>query len=316
MIQYEYINPEIKTNFLSTCSNDNQKTYYGRLLSKANKLEEEYNKDLCNFNQNELDNFLKSLNATSEALVGANISIIKKYIEFAIKSGYVDTGINYAALIPYSDSKNYTQMFINREKYLDETQLNDIVDSCFNPQDACLFQLLYEGIMGDELSEIRNLKISDVDFENKTLSLTNVKSSGVIEERKLTVSYRLLELIKEAYAQVEYFKNNGEEHQGKGKHISLAHPTPYIIKSKVGNEGQPIIKETLIRRFILIKEALGYCHIIPKSVFKSGILKKLRNIKEKNGEVTIIDYKRINYEHGYKNEQQWLALKVELEKYI
>lgn len=309
---YEYYNEDDKKEFLKKYD-ETTRIYYARTLKKAKTLEEEFNKDIAYFSKEELYRFLWELNASTKRILMVYITIINQYIEYILNEN--KSCKNNLRLFSTKELDNILH-HTSIEKYITEEQLNDIVDNCINPQDACVFQLLYEGIMGNEVSEIRNLKIDDVDFKNKELKLTQTDNFGENTNRKLKISSKLLNLIKEAYEQTEFIKSNGEETEERGKIIILSSPSNYIIRSKKGNENQCIIKTTIIKRFVIIKQLLGYPHLTMNSIYKSGMIKKIKGIKEVTGELTNDDWKQLTKNYGYDNECQWFPLKIELEKYI
>lgn len=73
-----------------------------------------------------------------------------------------------------------------------------------NPRDKFLIRALFEGISGPHLDELSNIKVSDVDAEACTITLT---------KRKINVSKHLCELALESASANTYRKEDGTEYQ-------------------------------------------------------------------------------------------------------
>lgn len=98
-------NRELKEMFLKQYP-ENTAAFYECVLSKAYTTEQHLQKDISNFNRMELESFLIVLGATSLAAITTSLSIITKYIDFAIEKGYVNTRINHALVFIVKMLKN------------------------------------------------------------------------------------------------------------------------------------------------------------------------------------------------------------------
>lgn len=294
---------ELKQRFIDSL--EDLPRYYITTLEKAGFFEELYNKDLCNFSTEELESFIDSLDSPSINLIRVYLTPIKGYIDFAIEQGYVESKINYVDKILTCNLERFINTIKRDSKYLTKKELDEIVDNCVNAQDAVLYQLLFEGINGKVSEDIRNLKITDVDFENKTID---------IQGSKKEVSFKLLELIKEAHEQVKYIKKNGEfSNTSLSTETTLDVNTVYVLKTKEASK--PISPITLIKRFTNMKKIFGYDNITPTSVYDSGLIYKMKQLKENKKELNLEDWKQVVKEFKYEDHQTYNK-KKELERYV
>src|SRR5690606_42012578 len=94
--------------------------------------------------------------------------IISGYLNWCVKNRIISKNV-------MEDMKpaDFEKFIYDDSEYLSEKSLRRIEDLCNNYQDAVILRLLFIGVGGKQLSEIRNLKVSDVDFTNKKLRLIN-----------------------------------------------------------------------------------------------------------------------------------------------
>jgi hypothetical protein len=157
---------------------------------------------------------------------------------------------------------------------------------------------------GKELSEIRNLKITDVDFENKRLRLKEALKEDEkgfpikYTERFIYVDERTLYLIEGAINEKTYLKRNGDLAQTESENIrpytDLLN-NGYVIKpSLTKNEYilRPVDKFVIYRRLSMLKDVLGLKKFNAKFIQQSGMLYLAKNIIE-NNEITLDDLKII-----------------------
>ena len=158
-------------------------------------MEEKKGKDLYEFNRDELLKLIGELNPSSYQAAATRLSFIRKYIKFAMINGHLTTGINFANLITPDNLKDVVNAYIIKLKYLTKEELKEIADGFDNAIDAVFVMLLYEGVKGESLSEIVNLRKKDIDFENRIIKLTD--KNNTIRYKK--ISQETINMINEAF---------------------------------------------------------------------------------------------------------------------
>src|SRR5690606_32760586 len=147
----------------------------------------------------EIESVLYGFEANNRNTVESYGRIISSYLNWSVKNKIREDN-------PLTSFKpgDFEKYLTNDEIYMSDKQLRRYEDQCENPQDAVILRLLFEGLSGKELSEICNLKKTDVDRENNRLFLMDAGSNS---GRILPVEQRTIDLIDAAIAQRMYRKN-------------------------------------------------------------------------------------------------------------
>jgi integrase len=309
MTKYNFYNENLKKRFLEEKPTQTQ-NFYGYVLSKACNMEELLQKDIHDFTLNELITLRQSYNNRSFTVVLSIKSVLTQYIDFCIEQGYVKSKINYLKGVGgKEDIIKYVDNIAKNKKFISEEELYEIENLCYNAQDAVIFNLLFNGVKGENSEELINLKILDCDFTNNTLILT--KMNG--DSRTIKVSDRTMELIKDAINQDKYFKNNGEECAAKAQTWNIIE-TEYVVRTagKTADKAKP---SNIISRINKIKTFWGNPYLTVTSIWYSGMLNYANKIKEDKGELFREDYENINKVFSY-DPRYWYLTKVRLSEYL
>ena len=309
-----FYNPDLKEKFLNQYSKDTARNYY-YALRKSRELEEEKGKDLCNFNYEDLDELFYSFRVKSMTAIQSNASIIRKYLDFCIEQGYNETMINIAEVFDSFLGKNiekYINKVADKKKILSYDEVWELCDMCVNAQDAVVFALLFEGVKGENLKELSNLRVDDVDFENKTLT---VDRDG---ENVLKISDRTMELIKEAINQEIYSKGNGGEFLSETVR-SFEYPlydSKYVIRVAGRDRDEEVQANTIISRIMKVRKWYGNEFVTATNMWLSGMIYELQKIKDtENRDLDIDDYRKVLRRFG-KGEKYAYETRGKIDKYI
>ncbi len=331
--EYKLYNEGLKLGFIRETYRETTQIHVKRLLSNAYDMEMALNKDLANFNFEQTEEFLKSLNKKSVQSLYSTLSYLRRYVNYAIKKGYVPTRINYCNLFRGSEMLRKYVNFVAENivddeddnllgKYITRDELHNIIDFCYNPQDAALFGLLFEGVMGIEHEEIRNLRPLDCNLETGEITLTRrlineEKQEKELVTRKIIIKDSIiLSVLEGAIEQKIYEKNNGMNDHLRTKRFELAN-TGYVFR--VSGRGDCGRIKTVNINNRLKKIAILYDNqfLNPKNIWISGqidyakALKKQLEIKELNRKY----YEMINKRFGY-DSKYWHTTKTRIIKYI
>ena len=300
----------------------NTKDFYLYIFVKSYETENQLGKDICSFNNSELDSLIKSYNNESVHSVYTIVSVLRKYIEFCDKEGYVTTNMNYLNSVGgYKDMFQYVSITANKHKYISQHDLTELIALCINAQDAVIFALLFNGVKGEACEEIVNLKLIDCNFKKNELTLT--KNDGTT--RKIIVSNQTMTLIKDANKETEYMKNNGEvAGLGLKTNIYKIIPNEYILRISARADNGAIKPFNIISRLNRVKECYGNPYLTVTNIWMSGMINKAIQIVEtKLGEATLqtiktltkADYVKINIDFGY-SEVYWYKTRQLVETYV
>jgi integrase len=308
----------LKERFLSQYD-ENTRRMYKYVLGKSNDMEEQLDKDVCNFTFEEADLLLYGFNAKSWQSIATQKTIFARYVDFAISEGYVPTKINYFSdsLIGNDTLEKYINKTAMEHKYITFDQLNEIEGFCENPQDEINFELLYFGVKGENGEELVNLEIKDVDKENNQLTLT--RNDGT--QRIIEVPERVIEKIHDAIEQKQYKKSNGVVDESVRTPEFEIIETKYILRvagrERLGRVDPQIISSRLKK--ICAWYGDFFEHLNPTNVWVSGQIYYAKQYMKKNGlkpeELKRQDYMTINRHFGY-DEKYWFTTKNRILKYL
>lgn len=279
-------NKELKSQYLNTIS-DKTRRSYSRIFSITSKHESALNKDINAFSLEEIEVVLRAFKAKTRNTIESYGRIISSYLNWCVKNGITEKNV-------MEDMKpnDFIKFVRDDSEWISESQLKRFEDLCNNYQDAVILRLLFIGVGGKQLSEIRNLKIEDVDFKDKKLRLINTlkaDNNGLplkYTERIIDVDERTLNLIEGAIDQKIYLKRNGEvaptENDNVRPFTDLV-KNNYVIRSsitKTDNFNYPADKFVIYRRLAMLEDVLGIDKFNAKFIQQSGMLYYAKNLIE------------------------------------
>jgi integrase len=285
-----YYNNRIKNRFLNEYMESTQSTYK-RIFVSSLPMEGMLKKDLYDFSKEEISLVLADMNPSTASSSESNGRMITAYINWCINQGYRKSINPLSAVSP-----EWFGQFVDKniQLYFSEDTLNTYESYCQNAQDALCMRLLFEGVNGKQVSEIRNLKKDDVDFKNKILKLTDFDGSI----RKIEVfSDKTLELIEEALEVKTYIKRNGLmiEHENVREFTDLTE-NDYVLRSSITATKtleKPVDKAVVYRRINMIEDTLGIPYLNGKNIQRSGMIYMGKIIYEREGKLEKEQYLQI-----------------------
>lgn len=298
------INEELKQRFLNKYTEDTR--YYMNYIIHADvvkMMEEKRDKDLYEFSRDELLQLIGELNPSSPQAAITQLSVIRKYIDFAIVNGYLTTGINFANLIKSEDIEGVVNKQAMDLKYVTKEEIIDITNSLNNAIDAAFLMLLFEGVRGERLSEIVNLKKEDIDYNNNKLKLIDDKD----QVRYKKVSEETINILNEASNQTDYLVIV------ETRSLEFTKPlqdTNYIIRTTSTKDNSPAKYRTLLAKLRSIKNELGNPYLTVTSIWESGMINYAKEMMKEKGitKLTTEHYKEISKWAG-RPENLWFSTK-------
>jgi len=295
------------------------------ILRSADEYENLIEKPIYNMSYIELKELLiMQFRNSSEKTVLKNISILKTYIDYCINKNVVTHGENRLATFSSKDAKEFVNKQALINKYITKEQLIEYQNVLYNPQDQLLLELPFIGVRGrtvedGTLEEIINLRMSDVDEENKMVTLT--QNNG--KHRILEVGTFTIELIKDVYEQKIYVENNGEETNNprlsKPREIKINKVEDFVLRVPGLKKFTQITPNLLNSRMRRLQKYLDNNYISFTSIFMSGQLNMAMDIYKEKGEILKEDYIKIcnRYNYGEDNpEKYWFNVKSLFTQYL
>ncbi|GAA0835973.1 hypothetical protein GCM10008915_23400 [Bifidobacterium pullorum subsp. gallinarum] len=188
--------------------NLNTRAAYERVLNRAKILEEQFDKDLYDFNIYEVERLISYLNPGTLSSVIASTSIIQNYIRWGIEQDLRVDNLNPLDAIV---GDHFYSKFIDtsNKTIFKKDEIDDITRGLVNFQDSAIVHCIFEGIAGKRYSEILNLRKQDINESTKEVTLTNEVNEKENTSRILKVSDDLINMLLKAVNETIYYKNNG-----------------------------------------------------------------------------------------------------------
>ncbi|MEC0306906.1 hypothetical protein P4H67_09065 [Paenibacillus lautus] len=228
-----FYNEEQKQMFLKGLRSNTLSTF-SRVLNRAKMLEEQFEKDLYDFNIYEIESLISYLNPKTMNSVLSSASIIQNYIRWAIEEELRANNLNPLYTI---FGQEYYSKFVDKTNKLifSKEEIDDITGGLVNFQDSAIIQTIFEGILGKGYSEVLNLTIHDISNEDSKVLLRNNTDIDQYSERKLEVSQELILMLNRAFEEEIYYKNNGNPAANIKAPTSKLVSNEYVFRSAILN---------------------------------------------------------------------------------
>jgi integrase/recombinase XerC len=212
--------------------------------------------------------------------VNRKISTLKTYFKFLIREG--DLIENPMMKIVAPKSKKRLPVFIEEDQIA--SLLNEVQFEIgfIGQRNKLIIELFY--VTGIRLSELINIKISDVDFNNQSLKVLGKRN----KERIIPLSYNMVNDLNnfiENNQQNEYLFTNLD---GKKLYTKLVYRlvNKYIGEiSSVNKKSPHILRHTFATHMLnngadinAIKELLGHANLSATQVYTHNTIKKLKTV--------------------------------------
>lgn len=262
-IKYEKMyNSQFKEDFIENYYNkEDSKKVVANVFYKSALTEQILEKDLCLFTSGEIASVIRSLELTTYSSVRSVGSTIKAYLDWAYENNIKPSNLNVMNTVDdlwYKKLINETnQLFWTKEYIL------NVVNNIPDYQDKALIMLVFEGVYGKKLSEIRTLKWSNID---RILNCARVFDENG-NERKVYLTNETIELVKTA-------KDNSHYIRLDGKSLNLV-DNDYIFRNTTNGRSladNPISQIQLLNRMSAIAEYINMPKFTPNNIRKSGML--------------------------------------------
>lgn len=271
----EMYNPAIKKRFLENYEEGSQHAIK-RVFKHSKSAEELLEKDLYDFNEWQIGKVLKSLSPHNVEVSKSLGFYISSYISWAIENGLRENNIN--PLKGLTDA--YYEKFVNKSKKIhwSESEFVDLLKRLDNYQDQALLVLLFNGVMGEDFVEIKNLKYEDLNVEENSIYIQS------LDKNIKLFDVQHMEILIKAHNEKNYIVYSEE---GDYKEYELI-DAPYIIKnllSKKIQTPQPVSTPIIYNRIARLRKELDLDYLSANSIKQSGMIKFAVDLWKKYGEL-------------------------------
>lgn len=230
--------------------------------------------------------------------------VYSSYLNWCVEKGLIKKN-HLSSLNPDSFIKYLT----NSEKYFTERQLRRWEDACANYQDAVIIRLLFLGVSGKQMSEIRNLKAEHINWDKGEIKLIETvqedEDGNLIKYNERTLYLKedhkehTLDLLRGAINQRTYLKNNGEVKEGGSSrnvgYLDLVQNEyvvrPSVTRTETSNER--LDKYVIYRRIDMLSGIFGLDKLTAKYIQRCGMIYIANEIVGEADDLTIDDFKMV-----------------------
>lgn len=302
----EIYNPGFKDSYSEYLKNEKKfridtiKTYLSRIRSFS-KYEFLWNKDLFDFSIEEFQIILRELETNYQSVRFAG-SVMISYLEWANIKKLNQNNIDFLNDI---DTEFYRNL--SNPHFLNKDEIDFIIANyCDNPQEKLVVLLVFEGVDDtDGYFELRNIKVSDFNENERTLNLYS--SEGSLP-RILKITEQASQALIDTYLTEDYIGDLRNK-----KYITSNQG--YVIKNTNTNttNTELVDSHTINRIFARIKKRGKLKHFDGQIVRKSGMLYLAKNLWENKRRLGKDEYNIISNIFKIKNEYNVFHLQNTLE---
>jgi hypothetical protein len=293
-------NNQIKQQYLNQFENQDTREVYSRLFKKASETEDKFNKDLYNFNDEEVEYFLANvLHPKTKESARTYCNVLANYIQWAIDNPKITNCKNLTN--PMKRRQEFFYEFVQESRpYFNMEEKQAMLSTLMNNQDGFIIEGLWEGIQGTKLSELVNLRIDDMNSVDGTIVLRD-NEGNITRQIVFDVKHKehtdIFKMAILANKEFEYYKINGKcDYSDKVRQsVYLPVRSEYVLKSAPTNSkdndqgGEKVSHYTVYNRLEMLRkldEFEGYTDALTtKNIVRSGMIHMALILYERDGEL-------------------------------
>lgn len=265
--------------------NDNVKDVIKYIFDGANEVEKQEGLDLSKFNRPQVVRLLKSYNSKSKSYLRLICSYFSDYYSWCLAEGYVDnTNVvnyyDYSIVKPIIDE--VIPLRLLKDKYFLRNDIKEWVECIYDPVLKFLLYASFSGVYGEECEDLIYLKFSNINTEEKIVSLKSNKS--------VKVDDLFVELAKNADSATEFYPDGAiRKDNSKKPNQYVYDQSCYIIKScGQRTDNVPVSKTLIMNKFRLIQRHIENKFLTGTNIYKNGLISYIKEKFEEIG-VTLRD---------------------------
>lgn len=259
--------------FEATNLNEPLQAYFTKTAPYEDKLE----KDLCQWNVNEIINFYKSLCSPSNYYITSLNSQYKGYAHWCIAENLVNDGMNHFSEIDRDIINNCLNNVLLEQKIVTREELISSFRVFENDVDKYICLALFEGIGGKDLEDLIGLRLSDFNTTTGTITLG---------DKKVKFSKELYNYAVAAASQTYYYQS-----EDRRQKYELIGDPDLIIKKKNshGNQDDVVRKRNIIQKMVRFRQLYGKAYFSSKALNESGRIYYVKKLIAEGKYTNVLD---------------------------
>lgn len=290
---------EIKILFLDDIKNENSKKAFFTLFNQISEFENLHDKDIYDMNIAELRECLETLSKTTIISAASTVSKLVTYWKWAINPGKFTNNVTTLSWLTSKKVEDLIPNIALENTFISEEEMYEIVEKeCKNKMDGALILLIYRGVYGYRMSELRYLETDNINFENNNIKIVGDKKNDkkiISNIRNITLSDKDMEILKEASLQSSYSIKDPDDDSYTIKNlVSSKYLFKYIESGRTASYiNKPITSYELTMRIKRVFESHFKPQIRAMNIITSAMVNDVMILEKEKGKLIPEDYKGI-----------------------
>lgn len=268
-----YFNNEFKNKYIESL-NKGYVVPAQEYFNQSAKFEEKMGKDIALFDKAEWFEFLQSINIITLNKAKQFYAFFATYAKAYISKNSPDSE-NFYQTITDEDLVEYTSNVVNKEMCIQRDMMLTLVNEIPSPIDQYMVLAIYEGIKGENFTDITMLREEDIDTENNEFHL----ASG----RVVKVSQELVNIALKASAQTVYVTPQSPLSNKTTSAVNLGE-SEYVFKIRNNSQTKTAVNnpKRIYDKFLRLKNFFENTEFDVPRVLNSGYVCGLQKILKEN----------------------------------
>lgn len=265
-------NEEVKKEYLNGLLSTSVRYATNSIFRNSFEYEEHFGKDLYDFIEPEIVEFLTGMNAVSFASLHSRCSLLRTYTEWCISKKISKDGINHYDSITTDIIESCVNKFGAQKRYVSYEELKEITKDFINVSDSAVCFCLFFGIYGFKGKEIIGLTLNDIEESSGKITL----NTG----RIVKVPHEVVSIFVDSCNQYDYILPGGRRFST----LPLSEDDPSVFKRRANARffTEENNYKRIVNRLKKIKDETGCPAIGVATLKNSGLLWQIKQYIDKN----------------------------------
>ena len=267
-------NKNIKEEYLANKS-ESIKCILTNIFNKSEIYEEMKGKDICNFIENEILEFLMGFASCSISTLACYTSLLRSYTWWCCDNDISVDHMNHYDMITLNMMGTCVNKILDDSKYITLEELKTVMEAIVNVGDKALVYSMFYGICGKDCIELTGIKSEDIDTVNNIVKLCT--------GRQVVLPVDLCYMLSTSCEMYDYFLTT----IGKFSSLKLHKEdlSPFKRRANARFSTQEKARLRIISRLTKLREDTGCIALTMDRLRNSGMIHHMKQAMKNNPEL-------------------------------